>query len=375
MKTRYTIFYFALMLTIFTACSGDKKSTTTNKKEELKTLKTELHELKTKITILENALKEENTTDDKSVKVKAITLEQAPFVSYADLTGNVQSDDVISITPEASGNITDILVSEGDKVKKGEILAKLNTKKIVRDIQELKLSLALANTKFEKQEILWKQKIGSEIQYLEAKSEKEKFEERVAGLNAQLELSHIEAPFDGIVDRIFQHIGEMATPQKPFGTIVNLDNMYVAAELSEAFLNKVAPNSKVKVAFPIIDQQKTATITQVGNVINKDSRSFRIKIDITNNDHRIKPNMTAVISIINFSSDSAITVPSILVKRDFKGDYIYVIKNDKAKKLYIETGFNTGNTTVVKKGLNAGQKIISDGYAQVVDGTTVAIID
>lgn len=375
MKTKYTIYYLALLVTLFTACGGEKKSSADDKKEELRVLRTELTALKTKISLLEKSIQTEIGSVEKSIKVKTVTLTAAPFVNYADLTGNVQSDDVISITPEASGNITHILVSEGDKVKKGDILAKLNTTKLERDIKELKLNLALVTTKFQKQEALWNQKIGSEIQFIEAKSQKEQLEQKVASLNALLELSRIEAPFDGIVDRIFQNVGEMATPQQPFGTIVNLDNMYIAAELSESFLSKVEPKSKVKVAFPIIDEEKTATITQIGNVINKDSRSFRIKIDITNHDHRIKPNMTAVISIINFSVDSAITVPSILVKKDFKGDYIYTVKNNKAKKLYIETGFNTGNTTVVTKGLYAGQKIITDGYAQVVDGVNVAIID
>lgn len=378
MKTRYSINSIILLLSIFIAsCGQTDKTTGETKKEELKKLKTELNELKSKIAKLEKVVQEEDGISDKILKVKTLTIKNAPFESYVNITGNVESDDVISASPEASGIITEILVTEGDEVAKGQLLAKLNTTMLERGIKELEINLELSRTKYERQEKLWKQNIGSEIQYLEAKSTKEQLEQKLAGMQAQLQQARITAPFNGIIDRINQKKGELASPQTTFARIVNLDEVHVYADLSEVYLSVVNKDDEVKLNFPVLNFTTTSIISQVGNIIDPDNRTFRIKVNLKNNKHRIKPNMTAIVSIKNFESDSAITVPSILVKKDFKGEYLYTAtKTDngyKAQKVYVQPGLNTGNTTLINGGLEVGDLIISEGYAQVVDELSVAV--
>ena len=378
MKTKYTIYSIVLLLGItFASCGQTDKSTVETKKEELKALKTELTELKSKISKLEKAIKEENGEVEELLNVKTITVKAAPFENHVDVTGNVASDDVITASPETAGIITNILVKEGDKVTKGQLLAKLNTKMLELSIQEMKVNMALATTTFQKQEMLWKQNIGSEMQYLSAKATKEQLAQKLAGMYAQVELARITAPFDGVVDRIFQKKGELASPQTPFGRIVNLDKVHVYAELSESYLSAVEEGDKVTVNFPTLNFETTATVNQVGAFIDPDNRTFRIKINLNNQKHRIKPNMTAIVSVKTFESDSAISVPSILVKKDFKGDYIFTATKTasgyKATKIYVQPDLNTGNTTLIKGGLNVGDLIISEGYAQVVDDLSVSV--
>lgn len=348
------------------------------KREKLKSLKEEQAQLKIEITNLENELEELDTTIQDLTNVSVESLRYNKFEHFVDVTGSVETDMNVHVSPETSGNIVKIFVTEGERVSEGQVMARLNTNAIQRNIDEIKVNLDLANTTFERQKTLWDQNIGSEMEYLQAKSQKEALEQRLEALQAQLDMAIIKSPINGTVDDIMQNTGELAGPQIPFAKVVNISKLYVNADLAEKYLKDIEVGDSVLIDFSTIDYQVKAPITWISNIIDPNTRTFRIRIDIKNHNNLIKPNLSAVVKVRNYYSPKAIVVPSILVKNDFKGKYLYVAQKNgdntsSAKKVYVETGLSENNNTIVLSGLEPDMLIITEGYAQVVDGTEIYI--
>ncbi len=357
----------------FAACSNTTVNDEDAKRQELQQYKQDMHDLKQKIDALEKELSK--TENEEIVNVKVDDIQSKTFEHFIEVTGNAEADLNINVSPESSGIIETILVKEGERVSKGQILAKLKVDALQRSLDELRIQLDLATTNFKRQKNLWDQNIGSEMQFLQAKTNKESLEKRIEGLEAQINMSDIKAPVNGVVDKIFQKKGEIGSPQFPFAKVVNIERINIYGDVSEAYLTKVDEGDKVKINFPALGRETEARIQQIGNVIDPNNRTFRIKITLNNPDKMIKPNLVAVIKIRDYMAEDAIVVPSLYIREDFKGDFTFIADAENgqevAKKVYVTTGVTDNNMTEVTKGLTSGMKIISEGYNQIVDGTLI----
>ncbi len=324
-------------------------------------------------------MKEKNGSSSGLVfRVKTRKVHRRPFKHSFEAVGELQAVNEAFISPEINGQIKKILVNEGDFVKKGQLLAKLETEIIENNIKELKTSLELATLTYNKQKELWEKNIGSEMQYLQAKTKKETLERKLKTLQLQYDKSFIKSPLDGYVEAVNLKEGELASPAVRFIHVVNLDELYVNADLSEAYLPVVHEGDTVEVRFAVFkDIKLKVPVYRTGNVINKQSRTFRIQLKIKNIDKRLKPNMLATLTINDYYNPSAIVVPSELIKEDIKGDYMYVLAKksgvDIAQKRYIKTGKSTDDYTEVIEGLSESDIYITDGYNNVSDGAPVTV--
>ena len=324
---------------------------------------------------------EQNTNGDaagKAIVVEIKDLEHETFAHYFSVNGSVEAVKEAFISPEIMGQVKELSVSEGQRVKKGQLLATLNSNVIDKSITEVKTGLQLARTIYKKRQGLWQKKIGSEIQYLEAKTQKESMENKLKTLEAQLEMTKIKSPINGIVDEIGKKVGELSTPGMMLLRVVNLNKIYVNADVSEAYLSKIEKGDLVDVDFPSFPALSIKTrIFQIGNVVNPQNRTFKIKISINNIDEKLKPNILAILKMKDFDSNSALVVPSIIIKKDIKGSYVYVVKQEEkrliAQKTYITPGISEESFTMVKEGLKEGQQVITRGYNLVKNGAEVRI--
>ncbi len=358
---------------VIVSCSTQKADDENSKRQQLQQYKQELHDLKIKISTLESELKTDKK--DEVVKVKVVKLKTEPFVHVIEVTGKVEAIDDVEVSPESTGVITEVFVKEGQNVNKGDILAKLNTEILERTMDELTVQLDLAKTNYERQANLWKQNIGSEMQYLQAKNNKENLEKRIESLKAQIDLAEIKSPVSGIVDVVHQKKGNIGNPQIPFAKVVNISKIKIYADVSEFYLTKIKKGDKVDIYFPALNRKLKAAINQIGNSIDPNNRTFRVRINLNNPDKMIKPNLVSIITLRDYENEQAIAVPILYIKEDLKGSYTYIIdkQNGKniAKKVYVKTGVTNNNIIEVVDGLEAGMLVVSEGYNQIKDGTVI----
>jgi len=348
------------------------------KEKQLATYKKDFEELKTKISELEKELRKANGDEQKKdlKLVEHEVLQPVDFKHFIEVPGEVKSEKNIQVNPEISGVILKQNYEEGAYVKKGTVIAVLNAEILKSNMEEVKTRLSLAETIFKRQENLWKQNIGSEVQYLEAKNNKEALERNLETLQTQLNDAYVKAPISGTLDEYFMNPGEMASPQMPIARIVNLARVEVTAEVSETYVKDVKKGDMVTVSFTAIGEDMELPIAAVGQFINPQNRTFKITMKANNRDGYLKPNTLAMVKINDFHLEDAITVSSNLIQRGTDGDaFLYIIeqKDDKnyAKKVLIETGRTYEGKTVVEEGLKAGDKVIVTGYSEVVDGEGV----
>jgi RND family efflux transporter MFP subunit len=374
---RLIIILFAL--TSLVACKNTSndpeaiQAEISKKKMEIMKLQTEIHDL-------EKQLKEQGlTSGTRNILVHAIKVKPQRFVHNLDVTGNVETELEAFISPEINGLIENILVQEGDYVKSGQLLATINTDIIEMNIREVSTQLSMARTVYKKQKELWDQNIGSEIQYLQAKTNMEALEKKLDALKTQLSKADIRAPFDGYIEKIYQKLGEIGNPARNLFHLVNLSKLKVTANISETHLPYIKKGDTATISFAIYpDVVLHEPISVVGSVINPANRTFEIQIKIPNNDRLFRPNIIATVQISDHVFDSAIVVPSIIVKNDAQGNnYVYVVGESGgekvAQKRYITAGLSYGNKTMVVKGLEPGDQLIVQGYNLVKNGSTIRL--
>lgn len=319
---------------------------------------------------------------DESVKLHLVTVlpvKNDIFKHFIEIQGVVQADKNIEIKPELGGVIRSIYVKEGQKVYAGQTLAQLDDSSIRNSIAELDTQLTLAKTTFERQERLWKQKIGSEMQYLQAKAQKESLENNLATLETQARKMKIIAPFSGIVDEIFPKNGELTSPQTPVIRLINLDKVYVEADVTETYLTVVKNGTEASMFFPSIDKKIVSKISQISNYINPDNRSFKVKINVPNKDQHIKPNLLADLKILDFKAEGLI-IPSTLVQQDQKGNnYVYTLETKDNEKVVVKKLISVANEykneIFVSEGLVANDTLVNAGARLVKAGDVVKIVD
>lgn len=356
------------------ACNHNEKKNL-SKREQLEQLKKQAQKLEQQIATLEKELEAENP--DETVNVKATPVTARLFEHFIEVTGSTEAEDDVNVSPETAGTIKEIFVTEGQHVSKGQALAQLNTDVLERSREEIEVQLELARTNFMRQKNLWDQRIGSEMQFLQAKSNMEALEKRLESIDSQIELATIKAPIDGVVDIIYQKKGQIAGPQIPFAKVINIDRIKIYAEVSESYLTKIKKGDRANIYFPALDYSVESRIAQISNTIDPNNRTFRVRINLDNSNHLIKPNLISVVKLRDYYNPSAIVIPTLYVKEDFKGQYTYIVeKKDKqqvAKKIYITTGVTDNNVTEIISGLQEGMLLITEGISQISNGTPVAL--
>jgi RND family efflux transporter MFP subunit len=369
------ILFIVTTALIVSACGNTNVTDDAAKRKQLQELKQQVHTLEQQIHVLEMELSANET--DELVNIKANTLENQKFEHFIEVTGKVEAEQDVDVSPESAGIIKEVLVTEGQQVSKGQVMARLNTDVLERSVEELQVQLDLAVTNYERQKNLWDQNIGSEMEFLQAKNNKESLEKRINSLNTQIEMAEVKSPINGVVDIVYQKKGNIGSPQTPFAKVINTSNIKIYGEISETYITKVHKGDDVEIRFPALNKTVDATINQIGNTIDPNNRTFRVRINISNPTNMIKPNLVYILSMRDYVNDSAIVVPSLYIKEDFKGHYLYIVENNSgknvAKKVYVTPGVSNNNMTEITDGLTAGTQVISEGYNQVVNGTAVKI--
>lgn len=375
--------YFTIVLSfavLATACQQDEVA---KKKEELKKYKSEVLALNSKIQNLEQEIAaidpEFAKANRQATLVTTIPVEQGTFEHYVEVSGSVESRKNITLSAESMGNIEQILVKEGGNVRRGQLLLKLDDEVLRNNIREVETSLELARSVFEKRKNLWEKNIGTEIQYLEAKNNKETLESKLATLKSQLKQANVTAPFSGSIDKVWVREGEMAQPGSPMIRMISLEDMYIEADISEAFVGQFKPGQPATVTFPALGEEFESKIAAVSKVIDENNRTFSIEIELPKSDFLVKPNMISVIKLKDFAKNNAVIVPTNLIQMDKYGDYIYVMHNSDttkiAKKIKIEKGKTYKNKTLVEEGLSGDELLIDEGFREVTDGNLVKEVE
>ena len=369
---------FALVFIILAACTGGEKKELEAKKKELSDLKSKQREIADKITVLEKEISKLDTSMKVAAKTKLIgvdTLEPKTFNHYLEVQGQVDAKENVLAMQLAPGVVTSILVNVGDRVRKGQVLYLTDASVNESQIATLKTQLSLATTGYEKQARLWKENIGSEVQYLQAKTNKEAAESQLAQLQNAVELTKCKSPIDGVVDEIRVKISDMAAPSQlmPGVRVVNNSSLVIKAKLSDAQIGLLSVGDLVKVDFPDINKTIESKVTFVGQVVDKQSRTFNVEVKLDNKDANYKSNMIAKLLINDDVEKNVITVPTNTIQQNEKGQYyVLVAENGVAAKKIIELGNAYDGTTVVTKGLVKGDKVITFGYSEVVDGQKIS---
>ncbi|MGB5227065.1 efflux RND transporter periplasmic adaptor subunit [Eudoraea sp.] len=354
--------------------------------EAIKLKKLELTEkqksLNAELRLLDSVINLQDS-NSKLALVSTFRTDAQAFQHYLDLQGNVMTKQNVLIYPEMAGTLINVYVKEGQKVNKGQLLATIDDGGMSSQLAQLKTQAALAKTTFERQKRLWEQKIGSEIQYLQAETNYLAVENSVKQAQSQLSKANVRAPFSGIIDDVIQEQGTVVSPgsgQAVF-RIVNLSDMYIEVDVPESYLKGVTVGKEVKVYFPVLGDSITSVIRQTGNFINPTNRSFRVEIAVPNKKRNIKPNLTARVQINNYSSDDAILIPQSVISENALGEqYVYlateVDSNDMAiaKKQIINTGQTQGDYVEVLAGIRPGVQVILEGARNVRENQQVKII-
>ena len=388
MKHIITLSFLAILLA---SCNGDKKNTVEKvlEKNNLKEIRTKRAELVTaqdaihsEIKLLDDRIKTLDSTQNTPL-ITTFEAKEEVFNHVLELQGNVTTKNLLIITPEYNGILTNVYVKEGQRVSKGQVLAKIDDGGLSQQLAQYKIQSNLAKTTFERQKRLWDQKIGSEIQFLQAQSSYLSQQEAINQIQQQLNKTTVRAPFSGTIDDVITEKGSVVgAGQTPLMQIVNLDDMYIETDVPESYVSNVIKGKSVNVEFPVLGKSIDTEIRQAGAVINPANRTFRVEIGVPNKDKSIKPNLTARLKINDYTNEKAILVPQSIISENAEGEqYVYVVKdkkdNDEGKvsKVIIKTGKTQGDVIEVLEGVPDGAELILEGARSVKDGQTVKVIN
>ncbi|MGM0573209.1 MAG: efflux RND transporter periplasmic adaptor subunit [Bacteroidota bacterium] len=378
-------FFVLLALTVgMQSCSNESSSSEEDSdqiRSQIDEYNAEINRLTQKVNELRQTLdaRGEETVRNNDVLVTVSKLEPSVFADFISVSATVEAVSSATISPETSGHIRKLLVKKGDPVTRGQVVARLSTDVVEGQIEEIKTSLQLAETIYQRQKRLWDQEIGSEVQYLEARNQAERLRNNLETLQSQKGMAVMKAPFDGFVDEHFIKEGELAMPGTPVMQIISLDELYINADVSESYLPDVSEGRDVILRFPAYpDVEMTVPVYRVGHVINPENRSFRLQLKIPNDNGRFKPNMMANISVQSAEAEEAIVIPSMLIGYDTQGHYVYVAEEDPAgnriaRKAYIERGKDSEGKTQVTDGLKTGDLLIRQGHRNLTNGEKISI--
>ena len=388
MKKIYSLIIVTLLLV---SCGGEKKNSMENvlssndlnklreKRAEIVNEQQEAHD---KLMLLDEAIAKLDTTK-KVPLITTFKVKEDLFEHYFEVQGNVTTKDLLVITPEYNGILTHVYVKEGQKVSKGQVLAKIDDGGLGQQLAQVQIQADLAKTTYERQKRLWDQNIGSEIQFLQAKSNYEAQTKAVNQLENQIAKTVVKAPFSGTIDDVITEQGSVvAAGQSPLMRLVNLNNMYIETEVPETYIRDVTKGKHVNVEFPVLGKTVQTQVRQASDFINPSNRTFKVEVDIPDNEKSIKPNLTARLQINDYTNERAILIPQSVISENAEGEqYVYIVdeKNEKneglAHKTIITTGKTQGDVIEVLSGIENGTEIIKEGARSVKDNQTVKVIE
>ncbi|TCS86111.1 RND family efflux transporter MFP subunit [Anseongella ginsenosidimutans] len=349
-----------------------------DKQAQLEQLREDKEILDEKIKALEAEILAENPelAQKKVYNVAIDTIGLQHFEHYIQVQGRVESEDNVAVSAESAGIIRSILVKEGQRVSKGQTLAQIDNQVLQSSVAELKTALSLANTTYERQKNLWDQNIGTEFQFLQAKNNKERLEQQLNTLNEQIEMTKIKSPINGTVDAVIAKVGESIGPGTPSFRVVNLSDLSVKAQITDSYSGMVKTGDEVIVSFPDINKELRSKVSFVSRVIDPESRTFDIEINIPTLD-QYKPNMVAVLKIVDYTADEAIVIPVNVIQETEGEKYVYVTGEENGKLVArnkpVEVGKTYNALAEVVSGLEAGEKLITTGYQNLTEGALIDI--
>lgn len=386
MKLLKTLSYLLSFTLLLAACGGGedpnaipedlaaKKAFVKNKKMEVRELEKLIAQAESEIEKIEPAKEKKRTT------VTTVPVQKEDFKTFVELQGAVQADETVNASSEVGGRITQMNIQEGQNLQKGQLIATVDLEQIDKQEAELQTQLDLAVEVFERQKRLWDQNIGSEIQYLQAKNNKERLEKGLETLRFQKTKANVYAPISGVAEMVFLEAGELAAPGAPIVQILNTRKVKVVVDLPETYLTKVKRGQQVEVNFPAINQSQTARISMIGRQIDAANRTFPVEIDLNNRSGLLKPNLLVEMRINDETIKNAISVPAELVQQEVSGKSFVYVQSDSpdgpvAKKVYVETGVSYDNRIVITSGLTGDEILIDQGARSIADNQLIQVTD
>lgn len=368
-KNKNFIIPAAITASFFLAsCGGGNTENIADLKSKQADLKTELADVTSKISKLEG------DSGKKFVLVEANPVTPAFFKTYINVQGRVDAEESVSLSSEMPGTITRIFVKTGDKVIKGQVLAETDSRAIQQSISDLKTNADLVNQLYDKQKALWDQKIGTEVQFLQAKTQKESMQNKMALMQEQARMSKIISPINGTVDAVDIKLGQLTAPGMPAIRVVNFNNLKIKADLAESYGAKVNMGDEVLIRFPDSNDTLTAKVTFSSRSISAMNRTFGIEI-LLDNKKEYRPNQIAILNINDYKSEKpVIAIPLNYVQKDLKGqNYVLVANGKKAGKRNVTLGREYNGTTEIKNGLSETDILITSGYDGLNEGDAIEV--
>lgn len=362
MKTKILL----LSSVVFLAACGGKK----DPNKELADLKKQQADISTKIAELESKVTKKDSV--RSTDVNVVEVKAGDFTNYVQLQGKIDAQDNVTAYPQAQGIITAINVKAGDHVSKGQVLVQLDNSVLKQNIAQAETQATLANTVYQRQKNLWDQKIGTEVQFLQAKANMEGTQKQVASLRQQADLYRIVSPISGTVDQMDLKLGQAASPGATGIRIVNADNLKVKADVPESYASRVNTGQTVKVLFPDANDSLVTKVSFAAKVIDPASRSFGVEVKLPSS-KRLRPNMTAIIKIADYNKNNAIVIPLKAIQKSEQGDHVFVEVNGIAKSVPVKVGATYNSRSEILSGLKEGDKLITNGASDIEDGDKVKV--
>ncbi len=376
-RQKFIIAFATIILIVSVVSCGKKEDNTLlGKKAQLAELKKEQLAVNDKITNLQKEIEKLEPSKEEKVKtVVASPVLASNFQHFVESTGRLEAENNVFVSPQMGGAITKIFVKVGDFVTKGQKIATLDNSILRNSIQEVQLQLETAKTIFERQKNLWDQKIGTEVQYIQAKSSVESLERRIVTLRSQDGMNVVLSPISGVVDEVRLKEGEIAAPGLGILRVVNLNDLKVVANISDTYAGTISKGNLISIKFPDLNKEIKTVISYVSQTINPASRTFTVEAKVPNIDKSLKPNLLAIVSINDQSKGGAIVIPQNLVQNTEQGSIVYVIESEGNKKIarsrIITSGLTYDGKVEIKSGLKVGDTLITEGYQEIVDGQLV----
>jgi membrane fusion protein, multidrug efflux system len=382
MKFMKYLSLITLAALIVAGCSSKPETSLDKKRAELTDAEESLDSIQNVIAEIKEEIKALDTTvRAKTFPVMVTTIAKGAFQNPFQIQGLVESDQNVLISPEVPGNVVSVMVREGQRVSKGQVIATLDGSIAGSQIGELENALSLAKINYEKQSRLWAKKIGSEMQYLQAKNQYENMSKSLETAQAQLGKYTLRSPINGTVDEIMANPGELVggLTSGPVARIVNLRDIKIKANVSERYVGQIKTGQTVMLDFPSLGLKMTEKVSAVSNVIDIDNRTFVVYVKPSKNLDRLKPNLLTLITAYDYVDNDAISVPTKLIRTDGDKAFVFVVKEQGQKKIvekrFIEIQKQFPSQTLISSGLEAGDLLITEGVMSVIVGDEVKIIE
>ena len=379
-----------LSLILFLSCNSSRNSSINDliNKGDLETLKKKkkeyvdlMNDLRLDLNDINNGIMLLDENEQIQVISKFNVIEKE-FTTYVELQANLKSRKNVVILSEFQGALKNLFVREGQLVKKGKLLAEINDSGLKEQLDQMLIQANYTKDNFDRVKRLWEKNIGSEMQFLKAKSDFETNNKMVEQIRDQLSKTKIYAPFDGEIDEIISNLGSSLVPGSSILRVVNLDIIYAEAQVPEKYVSSIELGTEALVSIPLLNKEVTSKIVQSGNFINPNNRTFRVEAPVENKDKRIKQNLNARIKIKNYSNIKALVVPLRVIREDASGrPFIYKLAETDKKdilltvKIFVETGANNDEEIEITKGLSIGDIIVLEGANNVEDNQRVRVIE